>query len=418
MGFAPVYLFYRGPQGECKNEFSNLVPVGLFNILNFLNKNGVPTRLYNLSSLSDKRLFDLICKLNPKLAFLSSFYGNHWETLKIVNYIKQNNPFSTTVIGGPISVIGEDILKKFKNVDYIINGEGELASLELLNFINKKTSDIRSIKNLIYRADGKIFKNSYYLHKEIDDFFYLPSEVMRYSKFIQVENLQVIITSRGCPFFCSFCSSPVLWGRKIRYHSIENIIKYIEDLIENFKVSYFSIRDDNFLSNKKRVIQFCKEILNRGWKINFNLQGSASFIDEETLRYLKMAGCDQIQIGIESLSPKVLKFFNKKIDVDRLKSQINLMRKYKIAPFGYFIAGLNETDFDIEPTINFIKNSGIMSGVLSPLVIYPGTKISKNLNIDNFFIKNREILYFSKKSYLKYKSKFDEAFKIAVNNNF
>lgn len=415
MTLKSVSLFYRGPQGECKNEFSNLVPVGLFNILFYLNKNGIKAKLYNLSQFSEKRLEEFIKKIKPEISLISSFYGNHWEAIKLSELIKKNNPEAVNIIGGPISVIGEDILKIFKSIDFVVYGEGEVASLELVHFLKKNIKDISKIKNLIYRHNDKIIKNPSYFNQDIDEFFYIPSKIKNDVFFVKDENFQILITSRGCPFSCSFCSSPALWGRKVRFHSIENVIKYIKDLVENFRVDYFSIRDDNFIANKKRVIELCKEIIKREWEINFNLQGSASFVDETTIKFLSMAGCDQIQIGIESLSPKVLDFFNKKIDIKKLKEQIRVIRKYKIIPFGYFIAGLNESEDDIEPTINFIKDSGIMAGVLSPLVIYPGTELAKRAKIKNFFIKNREIIYYSKKSYNKYKKRFDDAFNIAVS---
>lgn len=418
MIYSKVCLFYRGPQRECKNEFSELVPVGLFNILYFLKKNGINVKLYNLSNFSIKRLDSLIKNIKPEIAFISSFYGNHWESIKLAEQIKKHNPESITVLGGPISVIAEDILKRFKCFDYVIYGEGEIASLELIWFLQKKINDIRKIRNLVYKINDKIVKNQFYLAENIDDFFYIPSKIVKDVNFVKEENFQILITSRGCPFNCSFCSSPVIWGRKLRFHSIENIVNYVKDLFENFNLRYFSIRDDNFLANKERVIEFCRQIIKNKWKVNFNLQGSSVFIDEKLLEYLHKAGCDQIQLGIESLSPKILKFFNKKIDTERLYNQVKLIKKYKIIPFGYFIAGLNESERDVELTIDFIKNSDIMSGILSPLVIYPATLIAKKAKIKNFFIKNKEILYYSKKSYDKYRKKFEDAFWVAVNKTF
>ena len=263
MTFSSVFLFYRGPQRECKNEFSNLVPVGLFNILYYLKKNGINAKLYNLSHFSEKKLYGFLNNLKPEISFISSFYGNHWEAIKLSELIKKNYPNSVTIIGGPISVIGEDILRKFRNIDYIIYGEGETASLKLVKFLHEKITNIKEIENLIYWENDKIKKNPPSFYNNIDEFFYIPSQIKNNVNFVQDENFQVLITSRGCPFSCSFCSSPVLWGRKVRFHSIENIIRYVKDLIENLGLNYFSIRDDNFLANKKRVVEFSKEIIKR-----------------------------------------------------------------------------------------------------------------------------------------------------------
>jgi len=413
---ASVSLLYRGPQRECKNEFSKLVPQGLFNILYFLIKHGVDAKLYNLSELSEKELKSFLRDNSSDIFFISSFFGNHWESIKIAMFIKSLNNKAVTVLGGPISLYGNEILKRFDCIDFLVYGEGEFPALKIIDFLKGKDR-LNIIPNLFYRKGSHIVKTESYIHHNIDDFFFIPSEIQPYINFVQPENLEVIITSRGCPFNCSFCSSPAIWGRKLRTHHISLIVKYLKDLRASLGSLFFSIRDDNFLANKKRVIELCKKISNEKLFFMFNLQGSAKFIDEETAHMLSLAGCNQVQMGIENLSVRVQLLFNKKINIQDLLKNIKLLRNYCIEPFGYFITGVDETDDELDENIRFIETSGIVSGVVSPLVLYPGTSLAEQLRPD-FFAEKKEIIYFSKKSYQRNLSYFSKAFQKASRNLF
>ncbi len=411
-----VSLLYRGPQQECKNEFSQFVPHGLFNILFHLLKQGVDAKLYNLSNFKDRELKGFFRDIKSDFYLISSFFGNHWESFKLAELIKTYHKSSVVVLGGPLGVYGTQVLKKCSAIDFVSYGEGEITAYSLIKSI-KERKELDDIPNLFFRKGKDIIRTKAYFHNNIDDFFFLPSQIMPYLNYVAQENLEVIITSRGCPFNCSFCSSPSIWGRKLRSHSINLILKYIKDLRENFGSLFFSIRDDNFISNKKRVIELSESLQDERLSFIFNLQGSSKFIDEETAERLSLSGCNQIQIGIENLSPQVLKLFNKKIDIERLSKNIKLLRRYCIEPFGYFITGVDETEEELEKTLRFIERSGIMSGVVSPLVLYPETKLSEVYRPD-FFADKREIIYFSRKSYNKNLPLFKSAFTKAQENYF
>jgi len=394
-------LLYRGPQKESKEYFTDFVPIGLFNILNSLLKEGFDATLINLSHYKTEDIIHFFKNYQYNVVFISTFFGNHYESFKIAKLAKKYAPKSITILGGPFSILGKEILKNIPEIDFVIKGEGEEASIKLLKAIKGKGT-FENINNLVYRVGDKFIENPVKLIENIDDYFFLPSQIIPYCVNIKPENFSILISSRGCPYQCIFCSSPTIWQRKIRTHSINLLIDYIKDLRKTFGSLYFSIRDDNFLANPKRVINFSESLTKENLFFLWNTQGSAKYVTKELAFYLSNAGCDQIQMGIESGSEKLLHFLNKHIDLKDVLKAIKALRNNLIRPFGYFICGMKESIEDTQKTLNFIRKSGLIDAVLSPLVIYPGTALSKNYPINEFF-KNREIIYYDRKSYDKYK---------------
>lgn len=401
-------LVYRGIKGKNRDIFTDFVPMGLFNILKALLNQGINAYLINLSKYKDKDVEKFIKDSDYHIVFISSFFGNHNVSFEIANLFKKYHKKTYTVLGGPIFTIGKEILKRYENIDFIIKGEGEESSISLLEELNGN-KNFSNVYNLIYRKSGQIIENPVKLIEDIDKYFFLPSEILPYCKEVEEENFSILITSRGCPFNCSFCSSPAIWQRKVRFHSINLLIAYLKDLRKNFGSLYFSIRDDNFLSNKKRVKYFAQLIVKEKLHFLWNTQGSSKFIDEEISNVLSKAGCDQVQMGIESAVPRLLSFLNKNINVEEVKEAIKNLRKNLIRPFGYFICGMKETYREIMTTLNFIKTSGIIDAVIAPLAVYPGTALSKKYSMETFFQGN-EIIYYDLNSFKKYYKYFLDTF--------
>ncbi len=410
-----IFLFFRGPQKEAKDYFSGFVPMGLFNILFYLLKNGYQPGLYNLSHLDDKDVSHIIKSSNIKVAFISSFTGNHITSINLAKVIKNYHKKSIVVLGGPFSLLAEEILIRFPEIDFVVKGEGEISALKIVKCLEGKEK-LDNIEGLCYRSNNLIKTNQTAYHANIDNFFYIPSQILPYCNFVDNENFAILISSRGCPYRCSFCSSPVLWKNKIRFHSTQNLLSYIKDLRNNLGQIYFSIRDDNFLMNQKRVLKFSKELRDENICMLWNTQGSVKFINDDVAYALAQSGCDQVQMGIEAVSKRILHLFNKEFDIILAKNAINSLRRYLIRPFGYFIGGVKETNEEAEETCNFIKTSGLIDGIISPLVIYPGTNLYNKSMVNEFFSK-KEIVYYDLPSYKKFKKDYLNALEYAVNKN-
>ena len=216
---------------------------------------------------------------------------------RLAEAIKVKYPFSKVFIGGPGTCTPEYV--EWDYVDVAVQGEGEEAVLELLNgkssfrgvFQKESTLDINDIsfpaRHLVSELGGNIFA---------------------YNKnYIEGGSTQ-LLTSRGCPFNCSFCAAPQI-NRKVRLRSVQNVLDEIDEVVQKFKIRQFRIADDTFLSNKSRTIELCKGMAKRD--IVFRISTRVKPMDEESLSAMVDAGLKEISLGIESFDNTVLHFLNK-----------------------------------------------------------------------------------------------------------
>ena len=168
--------------------------------------------------------------------------------------------------------------------------------------------------------------------------------------------LEFIITSRGCPASCSFCSSPRFWGKTLRFRSPRAIIDEIRYIRDKYGLIYFSIRDDTFTSDRKRVVEFCRLLLQEKIYILWNCQSRVNAVDEEILCWMKRAGCECVQFGVESGSKRVLMSLGKGITPEQVKRAALATRRVGIHFSIYLITGVpGETEEDLKETTSSPK---------------------------------------------------------------
>jgi len=395
-----IVLIYRGPQKAGRDEFTSFVPAGFFNILKSLLVAGYRATLYNLSETPPPLLRQTLTDINADAYFLSSFYGNHLESARLAGLIKKQYPGVPVVLGGPFTVLGGEILKRWPQIDFVVRGEGEQAGVSLLDELFGGGYNFSSIAGLCRRTSSSIHCRPPILLDDIDRFFFLPSEMLPHCIGVNPDNLAVLISSRGCPYRCAFCSSTALWGNRLRHHSVQLLIDYLKDLRRTTGAMYFSLRDENFLANKQQVKEFTERLKGENLYFLFNVQGSAALVDKESTARLAAAGCDQLQMGIETVSPRLQSILQKKQQPETIRNSIALLRRQLIRPFGYFIYGMGETKEEGDENLAFVRTSGLLDAVASPLVHYPGTSLSGSVPTDSFF-SDREILYFDEVSQKK-----------------
>lgn len=402
-----VALLYRGPQHEGRDDFSSFVPMGLFNVLKSLRDAGYDASLHNLSDTPRSGLSKALRQLDAQAYLLSAFFGCHHEAYALAKIAKSISP-APVVLGGPLSVLGPAILEQVPEIDCLIRGEGEEAGVALLDALFFGNTPAASIPGTVCRTPAGINETPPRLLTDIDRGFFLPSEVMPHCHGVQAENFAVLISSRGCPFQCAFCSSTVLWQNRVRHHSVDLLLRYLVDLRRATGAIYFSLRDENFLVNRAHVRAFTEALKQSSLHYLWNAQGSPHLLDDELARTLAEAGCDQIQMGIETIPPRLLTQLNKQGSPPRIAQAIATLRRQAIRPFGYFIYGMDETEDEGAATINFIQSSGLLDAVASPLTLYPGTKLAQGMDPHDFFAKG-EMLLSSPTSARKWKKRYQRA---------
>ena len=279
------------------------------------------------------------------------------------------------VIGGPhVSVMGKRIFEQCPDIDYAIQGEGEISFPSLLNAI-EGDKDIKNVPGLITRD----FENKPALFIDNLDSLLFPARHLlpneRYKYILSEGRVTTMFTSRGCPNHCIFCDKAV-FGSKWRGRSASNVLDEVEYVVKDFSINSIIFYDDLFTLKKERVKEICQGILERGLEIEWKCEGRVNIVDEETLGLMKKAGCSMIAYGVESGNQKGLDYLNKGTNVGQIRKAFELTRNAGIKPMAYFILGIPvETYEDELRTIEFAKEIRPAYAQFSILSPTPGTRL-------------------------------------------
>lgn len=378
-----VLLAYLCEYEQRFDYFTSLLPYGLMSLASYLEAEGYDVTLANLSAYGYRKGADYIVREKPDILGVSIFTFNRTEITRLVKMVREKMPAIKIAAGGPhVSALAEETLLRIKAIDWIVKGEGEHAFHRLLKKLKENGNPGRII-------EGERIK-------DLDD---IPAATLFSGKSRGVdihEQYKYIITSRGCPHSCGYCSSPGFWGRETRFRSAESIFNEIKYLYKKYGIIYFSIRDDNFTLNKRRVIELSQMLRDNGINIMWNCQSRVDTIDLEMLVEMKRAGLEHIQFGVESGSERILCKYDKSISIKQIEKAARMTRSVGVYLSVYLMCGMTgETEADTGKTVDLIKRIKPSDGIVSPVAYYPGTCLydeAKNNGVisDNVWFKNNE----------------------------
>jgi anaerobic magnesium-protoporphyrin IX monomethyl ester cyclase len=309
---------------------------------------------------------------------LSVITDTRVAAFRVIEAVYERFPDIHVVLGGVhVSVMYAQILRKYPHVVAVI-GEGEMTLLDLLEAFEAKR-DLASVDGIAFWRDDKVVKTK--PRAMIEDLDTLP--MPRHDLFYSPERATgQLMTSRGCPFTCSFCVLDTVSRRKIRAHSVKRVVDEIEAILRAHpQTKQIWILDDQFFADNKRVIAVCNEIVKRGIKCDFYCQGRVKPLSREVVLALERAGFFHVTLGLESGSPKVLERCHKKITTADVERALKLFAETKIHVMVLLIIGLpGETMETINETIATCKHLQktryhFYSNKIQDLFIYPGTEI-------------------------------------------
>ena len=181
--------------------------------------------------------------------------------------------------------------------------------------------------------------------------------------------------SRGCPYECTFCASAAIWKRRIRYRSVDDIIAELKSLKNKYGLTEFVFMDDTFTIHRKRVKEFCEELIREDMGLKWRCSSRADFVNVQILNLLKRSGCTGISVGVESGSDRILRLMKKGVTVENIRRAAKLIKKHGFDFIALFVVGLPyEPADDIRKTIDIIKEIKPDSMNLSTFFPYPGTE--------------------------------------------
>jgi len=300
------------------------------------------------------------------------------DAITTADIIKKIDSNIHVCLGGPhIAIFPEETVLN-KSVDTVIKGEGEKSFSELLNRIkNKRGFD--GITGLYYKKDDMVVKNSESaLVKDLDALKHPARLLTNYNKYWSVLSerapITTIMSSRGCPYKCTFCDRPT-FGKVIRYRSADSIVSEIEECYA-LGISEFVFYDDTFTVNKRRVFEFCDKIKEKRLDIVWDVRARVDTVDKEMLIKMKMAGCRRIHYGVESGVDSVLISMQKEITVSQVRQAIKDTKEIGLTTLGYFMIGnVGESISDAKQTIKLMNELPLDYVHISVLMPFPGTTV-------------------------------------------
>ena len=309
-----------------------------------------------------------------------------------ITYIKniRKRTLANIVVGGVVATMYYKSITSCKEIDYIILNEGEYTFLELVKAI-QQGKDINSIAGLVVNSDPPVITMPRRMIDNIDKLPIIDRSLFEWDKYKQWS----IITSRGCPFKCKFCTVPSFWKNTYRQRSPENVFKEICILVEQYGVNKIFILDDSFTANKGKTLKLLSMI--KDYKLHFEWAclTRADLLDEELVSTMAETGCSTISIGVESANQDTLDYLNKNIKLHTIEYAIFLIKKYKIRVRCSYIFGFpNETEHHLKNNIMFIKKTLPDEVQIYPLFPYFGTELfrEQDMGFQNF-VKGKDALH-------------------------
>ncbi len=276
------------------------------------------------------------------------------------------------VMGGPhVTFQSKEALK---HADFVVIGEGEESFPGVLEVIEGKKSP-EKIRGIAFKVKDKVIETK--MAPLICDLDSFPGPDLSLIEGHERMRVTPMLTSRGCPFNCTFCSVTRIFGRGYRTRSVEKVL----DELEKLKPRTVFFYDDNFTHDRKRVYEICKGILERGLKFVWSAQSRVDIAgDLKLLKILRKSGCSLLHIGFESINRETLKLYKKGTNPGSYMKAIREFKKAGIDIHGMFVLGSDaDTSETVRETVKFAKRAGLFSVQFLALTPLPGTPLFEEL---------------------------------------
>ena len=319
-----------------------------------------------------------IKKYDPDVVGITSTTSMMPDAYAVAKMTKMHNENAKVVMGGPhVTFVPERTFKECPYIDFIVRGEGEITFKELVDALEKGKSTSR-ILGLSINAGGRAKNNPPRpLIKDIDtiplpSYDLLPMEKYKLGKV----RFGTVMTSRGCPFDCVFCSSSLQFGKRWRGHSDSRVIEELRMLHDEYKIREIEFLDDTFTLNRRRAIRIAERFREEGLDISWSASSRVDLFTDDVARAMKAGGCHTVYLGIESGSEKTLNFIGKKITPGQAVKAVKRAKRNRLNALGSFVIGFpDETKQDVEKTIRFSKEVGVDFAQFTIATPYPGTRL-------------------------------------------
>lgn len=380
-------LFVNPPQTASKYKFMGVIapPLGIAYMARVLQENNIDVEILDASAedMDFKDVEKELLKRKPDLVALTALTPTIGRALETAQVVKETLPDSIVVMGGYHPTFNFIETLEDENVDIVIRGEGEYIMLNLVQALENQSS-LHDVKGIVFEDKNSkeiVVNPEAPLIQDLDELPFPALNLLPMKKYRLLDmdtHMTTMITTRGCPMQCSFCSSAAMHGKKIRERSVENIVDEIEYLKTNYDIDTIAFMDDTFTLKKRKVMAICDEILKRNIEIMWGCTSRVDTLDEKLLKKMKEAGCITIFIGVESADQQQLDNMCKNTTIAKIENAFKIAHKLKIRTIASVALGMpGDTKEIMNKTVKFVHKLKPNYAIYSLATPYPGTRFYK-----------------------------------------
>ena len=300
------------------------------------------------------------------------------SAMKLITIAKQVQPQAFTVLGGSHGTFwDENALNEYPSLDIVVRGEGEQTFIELLDKLQTQ-SRVNNVLGITYRNGDKMAHNADRpFLQDLDSLPFpahdlLPLEKLKHNGKI----IFPLVSSRGCVYWCDFCSTVRMFGRGYRMRSPKNVVDEMEFVYDKYGVDQVTFYDDAFSVDRNRVVKICEELHTRKLNIKWDCGTRVDMVDKELLKTMRGAGCFAVWLGVESGSEAILGAMNKKINLEQTRFAYKTAHEVGLMTIANTVLGFpGETEETAKATIRLIKELNPDDVGFYVATPYPGTPL-------------------------------------------
>jgi radical SAM superfamily enzyme YgiQ (UPF0313 family) len=377
-------------------------PYGLFSLGAQALRAGHQVKVFNLSGFAWTKVEEVIRSLDAELFAMSCWTSNRRGVALAAREIKRHHPEAHVLIGGPHATpFAREMLAHYPDIDSVSVGESEETFMELVGRLSNGES-LAGIPGTYYRAGSEVVAAPG--RGAIHDLDTLASPHEYF-------NTHIVMTSRGCPWQCTFCGAETTWGRGFRGQSVAYVLDALEKAVSRLSVKMVQVKDDTFTTNKKRVLELCQGIRERNLRFLWSCDTRVDVLSDDLLREMRLAGCQRLSLGVETGSPRILKNINKRITVEKIEAAAAMAKRAGIQVRFYMMLGnRGETAETFQETLEFLARVKPHQYIFSCLTIYPGTEDFQQAEREGWLDRER---YF-RENFQEFKVPFDATEDVTV----
>jgi radical SAM superfamily enzyme YgiQ (UPF0313 family) len=361
------------------------IPHGLAILANIIRKklNITPTFIdVNAYRYSQEQLRKILTEIEFDVVLIGGLIPVYKRIIAYAEMIKRINPETVIIAGGSAAMSVPELLLNNSEVDVVCAGEGEKVLINLLNGLKEaRLEELVDTAGFYFKIGNEIiFSGPANLLEDLDSeseipsYDLIPMEIYLSNPIVGFGRDIDFISSRGCPFECTFCYQP--WGKSFRGHSVDYILCVLGYLKEKYDIDFVSFQDDEFMARPKRVYEFCEKVQKHIPGLLWSCTGRVNFINEDIVKAMRNCGCVSISYGLESGSPRMLESMNKMVSIEQMETAISANRKFgMMLPVSFMIGMPGEDEDSCRETVEFCVKNQIPLKSMMYATPYPGTQL-------------------------------------------